>query len=384
MADNTPKRPPWSTGQVLILLGIFLLLGYEAAKWTNPWFRSPATEERAITARGPLGEDEKSTIELFHQSAPSVVYITTLAQTTNFLTGAVSEVPQGTGSGFIWDDAGDIVTNFHVIQNALQKAQIARVTLSNQKKFDARLVGISPENDLAVLRINAPRADLSPILVGTSENLQVGQKVFAIGNPFGFDQSLTTGIVSAVGRTIPSAATRQPIDGVIQTDAAVNPGNSGGPLLDSAGRLIGVNTAIFSPSGSSAGIGFAIPVDTVNRIVPQLIANRRVAQPTLDITMHDGLSQSVTQRLGISGVLVVQVLEGSPAAAAGLRPTRQTEDGSLIFGDIITAVEGKSIKSREQLYSALQKFKVGQTVRLTVYREGKHVDVPVALAEARH
>ena len=383
MAENTPERPPWSTSQILILLGIFLLLGYEVAKWTSPWFRSPATEERAITARGDLAGDEKSTIELFRQSAPSVVYITTLAQTTNFLTGAVNEVPQGTGSGFIWDDAGDIVTNFHVIQSALQKAQVARVTLSNHKFFEARLVGVSPENDLAVLRINAPRADLSPIRVGTSENLQVGQKVFAIGDPFGFDQSLTTGIVSALGRTLPSAATRQPIDGVIQTDAAVNPGNSGGPLLDSAGLLIGVNTAIFSPSGSSAGIGFAIPVDTVNRIVAQLIATGRIARPTLDIKTHDGLSQSVTQKLGINGVLIVQVIEGSPAAVAGLRPTRQAADGSLIFGDIITAVEGKSIKNREQLYSALQKFKIGQTVRLTVYREGKQVEVPVALAEAR-
>ena len=378
MAENTPQRPPWSTGQILILLGIFLLLGYEVAKWTSPWFRSPATEERAITARGDLAADEKSTIELFRQSAPSVVYITTLAQTTNFLTGAVNE-GQGTGSGFIWDDAGDIITNFHVIQNA----QAARVTLSNHKSFPARVVGVSPENDLAVLRISAPRADLNPIRVGSSENLQVGQKVFAIGDPFGFDQSLTTGIVSALGRTIPSAATRQPIDGVIQTDAAVNPGNSGGPLLDSAGRLIGVNTAIYSPTGSSAGIGFAIPVDTVNRIVAQLIATGRIARPTLDIKTHDGWSQSVTQKLGISGVLVVEVMQGSPAAAAGLRPTRQAKDGSLIFGDIITAVEGKSIKNREQLYSALQKFKIGQTVRLTVYREGKQVDVPVALAEAR-
>ena len=383
MADNTPHRPPWSTGQILILLGIFLLLGYEAAKWTSPWLRSPALEQRAITARGPLGEDEKSTIELFRQSAPAVVYITTLAQTTDFLTGAVSEVPQGTGSGFIWDDAGDIVTNFHVIQNALQKSLIARVTLSNHKKFDARLVGISPENDLAVLRINAPRADLSPILVGASENLQVGQKVFAIGNPFGYDQSLTMGIISALGRMINSPVTGLPLQGVIQTDAAINPGNSGGPLLDSAGRLIGVNTQIASTSRSSAGIGFAIPVDTVNRIVPQLIVSGRIARPTLDITMHDALSQSVTQHLGISGVLVIQVLEGSPAAAAGLRPTRQAPDGSLIFGDIITAVEGNSIKNREQLYAALQKFKIGQTVRLTVYRDGKNTDVAVTLAEAR-
>ncbi len=379
MTESTPKRPRWSTSQILILLGIFLLLGYEVAKWGSPWLRRPSGEERPITARGDLGEDEKTTIQLFRQSAPSVVYITTLAQTTNAWTGAVTEVPQGTGSGFIWDDSGDIITNVHVIQNA----RAARVTLSNHKSFEARLVGVSPENDLAVLRINAPRADLTPIPLGTSENLQVGQKVFAIGNPFGFDQTLTTGIVSALGRTIPSAAARQPIEGVIQTDAAVNPGNSGGPLLDSAGRLIGVNTAIFSPSGSSAGIGFAIPVDTVNRIVPELIAKGQIARPTIDIKTHDGLSHSVTQRLGISGVLIVQVKDGSPAATAGLRPSRQAEDGSLIAGDIITAVDGKAIKNREQLELALQKFKVGQTVRLSLYRDGKSVDVPVPLAEAR-
>jgi S1-C subfamily serine protease len=379
MTENTPQRPRWSTSQILILLGIFLLLGYEVAKWTSPWLRRPAAVERPITARGDLAADEKSTIELFRQSVPSVVYITTLAQSTNPWTGAVSEVPRGTGSGFIWDDAGDIVTNFHVIQNA----QAARVTLANHSTYEARLIGVSPENDVAVLRINAPRADLNPIPLGASENLQVGQKVFAIGNPFGFDQSLTTGIISALGRTIDSQVTGLPLEGVIQTDAAINPGNSGGPLLDSAGRLIGVNTQIASTSGSSAGIGFAIPVDTINRVAAELIAKGRIARPGLGIGMLDVLSQKETQRLGVSGVLVVQVMEGSPAAAAGLRPTRQADDGSVIPGDIITAVDGKAVKNREQLYSVLQKCKVGQKVRLSLYREGKRVDVPVTLAEAR-
>lgn len=383
MATSPDRRSRWSTSQILILLGIFLLLGYEVAKWSSPWFRSPAAEPRAVTPAGELGADEKSTIQVFRQTSPSVVYITTLAPRANVWTGVTTEVPQGTGSGFIWDDAGDIVTNFHVIDNA----PAARVTLSNHQTYEARLVGGDRSLDIAVLRINAPRQDLRPILIGSSDDLQVGQKVFAIGNPFGFDQTLTTGIISALGRTIPSQASRQPIEGVIQTDAAVNPGNSGGPLLDSSGRLIGVNTAIFSPSGSSAGIGFAIPVDAVNRVVAQLIAQpsstSRVSHPSLGIALHDVLSQSVTRSLGVTGVLVVQVQEGSPAAAAGLRGTRQTADGSLIPGDIITAVDGKLVRTRDQLYSLLQAHTVGQTVTLTVFREGRRIEVPVKLAEGQ-
>ena len=236
-----------------------------------PWQRNgmdPDAAPRAITPRGELAAEEKTSTAIFRQASPSVVYITTLATEHNPFRFNSQQIPQGTGSGFIWDRRGHIVTNFHVIQGA----EAAQVTLADHSTWKARLVGAYPDRDLAVLVIDAPSDRLCPIPVGTSDNLEVGQKVFAIGNPFGLDQTLTTGIVSALGRQIESV-TRHPIEHVIQTDAAINPGNSGGPLLDSAGRLIGVNTAIYSPSGASAGIGFAIPVDQVNQIVPQLVRN---------------------------------------------------------------------------------------------------------------
>lgn len=366
------ERTPISS--ILILLGIFLLLGYEISRWTAGLFRRPAVDERLVSARGDLAADELSTIELFKKVKPSVVYITTTAQRLDMRTLNVLEVPQGTGSGFVWDDAGDIVTNFHVLEGAAG----ARVTLANHKTYDARLVGASPEHDLAVLRISAPAEELPPIPIGTSDDLQVGQKVFAIGNPFGLDQTLTTGIVSAVGRSIPSL-TGEPITNVIQTDAAINPGNSGGPLLDSAGRLIGVNTAIVQQRGYAGGIGFAIPVDTVNRVVAQLIAAGRVIRPELGIRTSDAISQNLTAQLGLRGVLFLEVLPGSPAAKAGLRPTVRTPDGRMRVGDIVLAIDGRSVRSFEDLYRALGEFKVGQTVVLKIWRDGETLDVEVEL-----
>jgi S1-C subfamily serine protease len=239
----------------------------------------PAAAQRAdvptrpVTPRGPLAADELANIEVFKRLSPSVVHITTLEVARDFFSRSVQQVPRGTGTGFVWDSQGHVVTNFHVIQGG----DAARVTLADQSTHRATLVGAFPDRDLAVLKINLPRERLHPIPVGTSRDLQVGQKVYAIGNPFGLDQTLTTGIVSALNREIDSVNQRT-IRGVIQTDAAINPGNSGGPLLDSAGRLIGVNTAIYSPSGGSAGIGFAIPVDEVNRIVPRLIKEGRITR----------------------------------------------------------------------------------------------------------
>ena len=272
-----PSRAPrrQSPAMLIVLTLIFLTLAIYAG-WQ---MFGPAPQQRLVTPRGELAANETATIQLFEQASPSVVYITTLAQQRDLFRNVV-EVPQGTGSGFIWDDRGHVVTNFHVIQNALQNRGLARVTLSDQSSWEASLVGVAPEYDIAVLRINAPRTKLQPILIGTSNDLKVGQTVFAIGNPFGLDQTLTTGVVSALGRTIQSV-TRQPIGDVIQTDAAVNPGNSGGPLLDSAGRLVGVNTAIYSPSGAYAGIGFAVPVDLVKRTVEQLVASGRAGRPQL-------------------------------------------------------------------------------------------------------
>jgi S1-C subfamily serine protease len=271
---------------------------------------------RAVTPRGPLGADELAHIELFRKASPSVVHITSLGAQRDMFSMNVQQVPRGTGTGFLWDAAGHVVTNFHVIQGA----NGAKVTLADQTTFDASLVGAFPDRDLAVLRIDAPKDKLPPIALGTSRDLIVGQRVYAIGNPFGLDQTLTTGIVSALNREIESFNNRS-IRGVIQTDAAINPGNSGGPLLDSAGRLIGVNTQIASPSGASAGIGFAIPVDEVNRIVPRLIRDGRFVRPAIGVSAGPrGLGEAlklppVTQAGGGAGQAGVR--SGGPARPMG-------------------------------------------------------------------
>src|SRR5438132_1613205 len=284
-----PRRNNYSPLITLLLVGIGALLVWHF------FFNhgTPAVDPRPVAPRGDLAADEKSTIDLLREASPSVAFITT-AQRVEFWNRS-QEIPQGTGSGFIWDDAGHIVTNFHVVAPMIQSKASATVTLSDHSSYDAALVGVSPDNDLAVVQIRAPKDKLPPIKVGTSNDLQVGQKVFAIGDPFGLDQTLTTGIVSALGRVIPSATGRL-IEDVIQTDAAINPGNSGGPLLDSWRRLIGVNAAIYSPSGAYAGIGFAIPVDTVQRIVPQLIEHGQVTRPGLGIQVGP---DQIAERLGL-------------------------------------------------------------------------------------
>jgi S1-C subfamily serine protease len=238
---------------------------------------------------------------------------------------------------------------------------------------------VAPDQDLAVLRIRAPAEKLAPLLVGTSRDLQVGQKVFAIGNPFGLDFTLTTGVVSALGRSI-RALTGRRIDDVIQTDAAINPGNSGGPLLDSAGRLIGVNTQIASPSGASAGIGFAVPVDTVNRVVPEILEHGRVVRPQLGIEVA---GESVLRRAGVEGVLVISVARGSAAESAGIRGTSRAEDGSLILGDVIQGLGGRKVASLDDLYAALEQHRPGETVPVRVLRDGKLRDLPVRLEAPR-
>jgi S1-C subfamily serine protease len=338
---------------------------------------------RAITPRGDLAADEKAQIALFKANSPSVVYITTLRQARDFRTLTPLEIPEGTGSGFVWDDAGDIVTNFHVIQSAIAHNGSATVTLWDHSTYDAQLVGIAQNYDLAVLRITAPASRLRPIPIGESKNLQVGQKVFAIGNPFGLDQSLTTGVVSALGRTIP-AMTRRPIEDVIQTDAAINPGNSGGPLLDSAGRLIGINTAIYSPSGTSAGIGFAIPVDTINRIIPELLASGRVTRPTLGIQFYDTISRTIIEALqaqgaDVQGAVVMGVDPNSPAARAGIKPMQQVPDGKFIVGDVIVQADGKPVSTRDQMYAILEKHNAGDEIALVLWRAGKTREVKIKL-----
>jgi S1-C subfamily serine protease len=330
---------------------------------------------RSVTPRGDLGEGEKSVIALFHKASAAVVFITTRAQQMDFWTRNVFEVPQGTGSGFVWDEDGHVVTNYHVVQGA----DAAEVTLG-QEALEATLVGVAPDQDLAVLKIRAPRSKLVPIKVGTSADIEVGQSVFAIGNPFGLDHTLTTGIVSALGRTIQSV-TNRPIDGAIQTDAAINPGNSGGPLLDSAGRLIGVNTAIYSPSGASAGIGFAVPVDTVNRVVSELIAYGKVVRPRLGVEMDDRLSAYVTQRLGVGGVMLRRVDPGSPAERAGLRGTTRSRSG-LVPGDVLQEIDGKAINNSDEFLGRLGHYRPGDTVTLTYWRDGEVRKVKATLAAA--
>jgi len=325
---------------------------------------------RPVTPRGPLPAAEQEVVDRFREARTSVVYLTSLALQQDLFSLDVQTVATGSGSGFIWDEEGHVVTNFHVIE----EAQEVEVALADGSRHRARLVGVAPEKDLAVLQIQTRGLKLRPIPLGTSAELQVGQSVLAIGNPFGLDQTLTRGVVSALGREIQSA-TRRKISGVIQTDAAINPGNSGGPLLDSAGRLIGVNTAIHSTSGSSAGIGFAVPVDTVNRIVPQLISKGRAASADLGF---DPLppSWAATLEAPPKGVIVGRVRRGGPADRAGLQGlTRQGLRYAL--GDVIVAVNGKPVKDMDQLLDLVEAEPPGARVQLEVQRQGRRLQLPL-------
>jgi S1-C subfamily serine protease len=334
------------------------------------WMRTqtPPPPAVPITPAGNLADDEKSTIDLFRQSSQSVAYITTSAVEEDSVRFRAMEMPRGTGSAFVWDSAGHIVTNFHVVE----QGNAWKVMLSDQSSWRAKLVGAAPDRDLAVLKIDAEPSRLKGLLRGSSTNLEVGQKVFAIGNPFGLDQTLTTGVISGLGREIRSRTGRL-IEGVIQTDAAINPGNSGGPLLNSRGELIGVNTAIFSPSGAYAGIGFAIPVDVVKRIIPQLIADGKVTRPGLGVRIA---ASSITDRLGLKGALVVSTLPEGPAAKAGLRPTRYDEEG-VSLGDVIVAIDGKSVENSDDLFRIIDSYSVGDEVKLSIVRH------PLTRAEKR-
>ena len=358
----------------LVLLGVAAGLGVSSIASSQQRLRTEPTS-KVVTLRGELTADEQSLTELFEQASPSVVYITSLALRRDFFRLNVMEIPAGTGSGFVWDDRGNIVTNFHVIRGAHR----AEVTLSDGSTWEASLVGTAQEKDLAVLHIEAPRSRLNPIRIGTSFDLKVGQTVLAIGNPFGYDHTLTSGIVSALGREIESTD-GVPIRDVIQTDAAINPGNSGGPLLDSAGRLIGVNTAIVSPSGGYAGVGFAIPVDTVNWVVPQLIAYGKVQRPDLGV---DLAADHIVRRSGIEGAVVIAVIPESGAERAGIRPAFRDRRGRVVIGDVIVAIDGEPIRSGGELGLTLEKHVVGDVVTVTVNREGRDVDLEIRLGAAR-
>ena len=365
MSYSTPSSEPRTLRRLVPLL-VFLVAVMLIVQFWQIFGRhlplatlDPSAQPRPIAPAGDLAADEKATISLFKQSSRSVVHITTLAAARDFDFNVV-DVPQGTGSGFIWDEKGHIVTNFHVARGADQW----KVTLADQSTWDATPIGGWPDTDLAVLQIDAPADRIKPLLVGTSADLEVGQKVFAIGNPFGLDQTLTTGIISGLGRRIPSL-TGKDIEGMIQIDAAINPGNSGGPLLDSRGRLIGMNTAIYSPSGTSSGVGFAIPVDTIQRIVPQLLRYGKVVRPVLGA---DYLPDSYTRKRGLTGALIGPIAPGGPAAQAGLRPTRRARTGGFVLGDLIVAVDGRPVENVDGLFAALELHEPGQKVKLTVVR----------------
>jgi protease Do-like 1, chloroplastic len=361
------RHIPWQSAALIVL-------AFMGGWWCRSG-GSTANGARAVTGRPPLTEEEQSTMAIFDHASPSVAYITTSTFRQDFFSWNVTEIPQGTGSGFVWDDQGHVITNFHVIQNADR----ATVTLADRSTWPAKVIGAAPEKDLAVLLIEAPPDRLKPIPIGTSEDLRVGQSVYAIGNPFGLDQTLTTGVISALDREIESAA-RVPIRGVIQTDAAINPGNSGGPLLDSAGRIIGVNTAIYSPSGASAGIGFSIPVDAVNWVVPELIQFGHLERPSLGVNLA---SYRIMASLGLKGALVLEVYPGSGAAKAGMRATRRNANGGVELGDIIVGIEGETIDAPSDVMLALERKNPGETVHVKVNRQGRPVEIDVVLEQSR-
>jgi len=324
-----------------------------------------------------LSAEERRDIDVFRRASGSVVFITNYTRQVDFFSFDAVETPSGTGSGFVWDKEGHIVTNFHVIEDGTKFS----VTLGDAD-YDAVLVGAAPDKDLAVLKVDAPPGRLVPLIPGRSGDLVVGQRVLAVGNPFGFDHTLTTGVVSGLGRELRSPSGRR-IRDVIQTDAAINPGNSGGPLLDSSGRLIGINSAIFSPSGASAGISFAVPIDTVTRLVPQLIRYGRIKQP--GIAGATLVSDAIARSNGIEGVAVYQVEEGSPADQSGLGGITFTRSRRPRLGDVIVAVEGKKVRGQEDLFEAFEAAGVGATVKLSVTngRTDKRREVRVKLYDVR-
>jgi len=337
--------------------------------------RPVLTPVSAMPEQNALLEDERNTIEVFQNASPAVVFITNKALQRDFFSMDVFEVPQGSGSGFIWDSEGHIVTNNHVVENGNSWS----VTLNDNTSYDAELVGAEPSKDIAVMRIKAPRAKLLAVQIGSSDNLRVGQKVIAIGNPFGLDQTLTTGVVSALGREI-RANNGRTIQGVIQTDAAINPGNSGGPLMNSRGELIGINTAIYSTSGASAGIGFAVPANIVRSIVPELIQYGKVIRPGLGVSLLD---DNVARRARVKGVIIARVARGSAAQRAGLKGLSENAWGQAQLGDVIVGINNKKVETYDELGTELEKYRVGDNVNVKILRNEREIIVPVRLQEVQ-
>jgi putative serine protease PepD len=320
--------------------------------------------------------DEQNNIEVYKAISPGVAFITSTSLRQDFF-GQVEE-GQGSGSGSVIDDQGHILTNYHVIEGA----QKLSVSFGGAKNYPAKVIGGDPDTDLAVIQVEAPRDQLRVVPLGDSDNLSVGQKVLAIGNPFGLDRTLTTGVISGLQRPL-RARNGRPIEGAIQTDASINPGNSGGPLLDSRGRMIGINSQILSPSGASAGVGFAVPVNIAKRIVPELIRSGVVRRPKLGIGTRDVKEISDQVRLPVTeGVIIMQVQPGGAAAAAGLRGISQTEDGDVILGDIITSIDDEKVVGRDDLFRILDKHQIGDVIKVEVVRNGERATISVRLIES--
>jgi S1-C subfamily serine protease len=356
-------HPPYRESGLTKVLAVLLLVVAGALVFTVYQQRKQRQQQvitnfepRPISQRpdDKLGADEQGTIDIFEKFSRAVVNVTSIHTARNRITLDVTEIPQGTGSGFVWDTQGHIVTNFHVVQcEPRQPCERAYVTLNDGTQYPATIVGSAPDKDIAVLKVDAPASKLIPIPVGESANLKVGMKVLAIGNPFGLDQTLTTGVISGLGREIKSVS-GWPISDVIQTDASINPGNSGGPLLDSAGRLIGINTAIYSPTGAWAGIGYAVPVDTVNLIVPQLLKYGKIVRPGLGVNI---LNDQTAQQNNMAG---------GAADRAGLKGMESMGFGGVKVNDVIVAIDGKQIHKSMDLFKAIEAHKVGDTVEVTV------------------
>jgi S1-C subfamily serine protease len=360
------RRFALSLAAIAAVLVALTLSNIRYSPWTN-------TTARTVDQRGPLSDAERANIELFERVSPSVVQVAARSAMANPFSEDESPStsgPSASGTGFVWDSSGHVVTNNHVVQNGREVA----VRFASGEVAQASIVGVAPNYDLAVLRIRNPRQLPPPVALGSSNDLKVGQIAFAIGNPFGLDQSLTSGIISALKRRLPTSSGRE-IANVIQTDTAINPGNSGGPLLDSAGRLIGVNTAIISPSGSSAGIGFAIPADIVNRIVPELIKNGRVPTPGIGIV---AAGEAVATRMGVEGVIVVRTAPGGPAERAGIRGV---DFNSGALGDVIVQADGKPVHRLSDLTDQIEQVGAGKSVRITLKRGSETRDVNVDIVD---
>ena len=361
-----------------LLVVVFTTCRPKAAPPVDPHPVPPVPVASAASATvpslqpGARIEDERNTISVFKSAAQSTVFVTQTRVVEDYYAGTLQEVPAGSGSGFVWDDKGTIVTNYHVVEGA----RSLTVTFHDQQTFEAKVIGLEPRKDIAVLRVEAPAKLLVPIRVAKGEQLEVGQKAIAIGNPFGLDHTLTTGVISALGRQVQGAGGVS-IRDMVQTDAAINPGNSGGPLLDSTGQLIGMNTMIFSKSGASAGIGFAVPISTISRIVPQIVKTGRAEQVGIGIGVDP--MQKLERRLGLDGVIIIHVPEGGAAAAAGLHGLTRTRRG-LALGDVIIGVDNARVAHFDDLYTALDAHKADDVVKLTVVRGEAPASVTIKLS----